>query len=351
MIRSKYSRLIGMIQLLPRDSDGLLSGHLQLKRIQIKNAVDQLIMVFKGLCLSGGGIAGFVHLGLLRYLENKNLTKGIDVIVCTSVGAIIGSMLAVGLTSDKIYDHLITLNHDILQYTTIEEFFTRFGLDSGEYFMAELADIFLTNGVSPVITFDEVQMNYNKCLIITGTNLNKQETTYFSPETHGKMRILDAVRISIGIPFLFTVSIYSDEFYVDGGITDNYPLHHCLDQVRKVHPDLHAVENHVIGSYIESMPTRKITNLEDFIYNIFACMLNRSKGGCEALPSTVFTSLKDVSSLEFNADKTKRETMFRLGFQGAQDYVETVWFSKFPSETTTSSFYLGKFKRPRSSSV
>ena len=67
----------------------------------------------------------------------------IDTYVCTSIGSVIGTLLAVGLTPDDIWENLSVVTHDVLQYADIDKFFDTFGMDSGEYFMAEMIDILI----------------------------------------------------------------------------------------------------------------------------------------------------------------------------------------------------------------
>ncbi|NNF02807.1 MAG: patatin, partial [Bacteroidia bacterium] len=53
-----------------------------------------------GLVLSGGGAKGFAHVGVLRALEEHQIP--IDYITGTSIGALIGSMYAMGMSVDEI---------------------------------------------------------------------------------------------------------------------------------------------------------------------------------------------------------------------------------------------------------
>ena len=52
-----------------------------------------------GLVLSGGGAKGMTHIGIIRALEENNIP--IDYIAGTSMGAIIGSLYAMGYSPDK----------------------------------------------------------------------------------------------------------------------------------------------------------------------------------------------------------------------------------------------------------
>ena len=50
-----------------------------------------------GLVLSGGGAKGLTHIGIIRALEENNIP--IDYIAGTSMGAIVGSLYAMGYYS------------------------------------------------------------------------------------------------------------------------------------------------------------------------------------------------------------------------------------------------------------
>ena len=53
-----------------------------------------------GLVLSGGGAKGMTHIGIIRALEENNIP--IDYIAGTSMGAIIGSLYAMGYSPDDM---------------------------------------------------------------------------------------------------------------------------------------------------------------------------------------------------------------------------------------------------------
>ena len=53
-----------------------------------------------GLVLSGGGAKGITHIGIIRALEENNIP--IDYITGTSMGAIVGSLYAMGYSPDDM---------------------------------------------------------------------------------------------------------------------------------------------------------------------------------------------------------------------------------------------------------
>ena len=56
-----------------------------------------------GLVLSGGGAKGAAHIGVIKALEENNIP--IDYITGTSIGAIIGSLYAMGYSPEEMLEH------------------------------------------------------------------------------------------------------------------------------------------------------------------------------------------------------------------------------------------------------
>lgn len=55
-----------------------------------------------GLALSGGGVRGIAHAGVLKALEENNIK--IDVIGGTSAGSMVSSLYAIGYKPEEIFD-------------------------------------------------------------------------------------------------------------------------------------------------------------------------------------------------------------------------------------------------------
>jgi hypothetical protein len=285
--------------------------------------------MFKSLCLSGGGITGFVHLGVLHYLDEHRLSGHIDTLVCTSIGAVIGTLYSIGIKPKDIHEKMLNINNDIMQYSHIEDFFSTFGMETGEYFIAQLTDVFLEYKRNPKMTLGHVAKKYKKRLIITGTNLSQHSIEYFTPESHPHMRVLDALRISIAIPFLFTSIVHNGDYFVDGGLRDNFPIEYCINDLKNRYPHFTRIENYVFGSHIESMIPKQIKNLEDYLYAIFACCLKQTdeKQRMNAM-CTIYVTVSNVSSMDFDADTSIRNDLFRRGESAAMEYLSNLWSHK-----------------------
>ena len=61
-------------------------------------------------------------------------------------------------------------------------------------------------------------------IYISAYCLNSSTTEYFSKDTHPKMKVIDAVCMSIAIPLIFSCGKYDGKTYVDGGTQEQYPM-------------------------------------------------------------------------------------------------------------------------------
>ena len=65
-----------------------------------------------GLALSGGGMRGLAHIGVLEWLENNHIP--VDYIAGTSMGGVIGGFYATGMTAAEVRTYIATLNWEKL---------------------------------------------------------------------------------------------------------------------------------------------------------------------------------------------------------------------------------------------
>ena len=272
-------------------------------------------------------MTGFAHIGVLqKFYENDkidglNLLSRIDTFVGSSIGAVVSCLFAIGMTPLQIYNAFVEIDEQtVLKYSNVDLFFHSFGIDNGEYFMAHMVDIFIDMKVSPKITFSQFFTKFHKRIIFTGSNISKHSTEYFGPDTTGDMRVLDAIRISISIPFLFSAIEYNGNLYCDGGVTNNFPLQYTMKDFQSRHP-MEDSSFGVLGCNIESLPPKQILSIDDYIYNIFACSVKKDRQELSFHENTIIISIQNTGSTDFSADTEKRKEMFDIGFAAADKYL------------------------------
>ena len=225
-----------------------------------------------GLVLCGGGVYGSVLLGALESMQLVKLN--IRIIVGTSSGAIIGTLLCVGYTPREILE-IVKSNLPVISTDSIDiaRLFSEYGLYSNVKFIEVVTRMIekKTNGIVP--TFSQLyDMFEKKELIITGTNVSTQSVAYFNRTTSPDMSVMDALKISTCIPFVFPYVRYDGDVYVDGGLTDNLPTEYANEYMQK-----HMNENITLHTFnLKYTYPVKPTSLLNFVMCIMKLFANGS---------------------------------------------------------------------------
>ena len=173
----------------------------------------------KYLVLGPASMGIFSLIGALKARETS--LADVKEISGSSAGAILALFLAVGMSMDEIIDVSLSLNIPNFVKIRIGSFFNKFGFVDMTPIRKKLVDIC---GSDP--TFNELDMK----IYVSAYCLNTAETVYFSKDTHPDMKVIDAVCMSMAVPFIFACGNYEDNIYVDGGMKEEYPLTPFLDK-------------------------------------------------------------------------------------------------------------------------
>ena len=198
-----------------------------------------------GLVLSGGGAKGFAHIGVLKEIEKAGIK--IDYIGGTSMGAIIGGLYASGYSASQLdsifkdtdFDALIQdfvprNNRTFYEKRNDEMYaislpFQKFrisvpkGLSKGLYNYNLLSK--LTHNVRHVEDFSQLKIPF----LCIATNVETGEGKVFKGGS-----LPQVLSASGAFPSLFSPVEIDGQFYIDGGIADNYPV----EEVRKMGADI-----------------------------------------------------------------------------------------------------------------
>ena len=230
-----------------------------------KNLSDNLKKINK-LVLSGGGLRGCVYIGILKYLEEKNIIQKIDCIGGTSIGALVGVLVTMSYTSIEL-EHTIR-DFEYTQYNSVNlcHLFVHFGIDTFEKIMEFIVALFTRKNYPPYITFADLYTKTNKHLIINAVCLNTHENTIFDYQLTPNMPVITAMRASMTLPFIFGSVKYNGLTYVDGGLLNNF----LIDlPIFKNNPDT------VLGINLHNslgFSVREIQTLDQYVINLFSCL-------------------------------------------------------------------------------
>lgn len=216
------------------------------------------------LVLSGGAVKGLSQIGALHCLESHGLLKDIHTIAGTSAGSMVGLMYCIGYQPMELFKVLKLIDFKSTKKIETYNIINKYGFDDGSRMILVLEKLMNAKNYNKDITFKELYKKTNINLIVTGTCVNDKKVYYFSHNNYPKMRVLDAVRISISIPVLFTPVIYENKVFVDGGCMDNFPIHLFNDRL-----------NNVIGIYVADHRDKheEIKTISDYLNNTIQCFL------------------------------------------------------------------------------
>jgi len=179
---------------------------------------------FKTLIIGGGGILGFAYLGALQlFLEHGHL-RNVETYVGSSVGSLIAFLLICGYSPILMHEIISKVDFsDILDISVndLMDFVDTFGVkDSGK--MVKIIEIFARRkNISPDTTFAQLYKKTGKTFHVAVTCLSTRSVETFSHLNMPGMKVFDALRISIAIPFIFKPVILNGYYYIDGAIYSN----------------------------------------------------------------------------------------------------------------------------------
>lgn len=194
-----------------------------------------------GVALSGGGIRGIAHAGVLQALQNNGIH--IDIIGGTSAGSMVASLFAIGYSPEEIYLLFRKNVKKIIGANTLpiisglQSFMNRKpktigGFRNGQSIeivydeMAKEKGIERINQIQMPIVIPSVDIMESKEYVFTnqipkGTN---DSSMYITDISIGK-----AVRASSSFPAVFNPCNIKKHAFMDGGALDNVPV----NEVRK----------------------------------------------------------------------------------------------------------------------
>ncbi|GAB1449122.1 patatin-like phospholipase family protein [Bacteroidota bacterium] len=166
-----------------------------------------------GFALSGGGVRGFAHLGVIKALSERGIEPGM--ISGVSAGAIVGVLLADGYSADEVLRMLSEL--DLFKMLKIKA--RPLGLLKPDGFQQKLNEMLRAK------SFNELKIPF----FVTATNLHKAQAEVFSTGN-----LIDPVIASMSFPLVIRPHKLNGELYVDGGLMDNLPVHPLEEKVERI---------------------------------------------------------------------------------------------------------------------
>lgn len=276
-----------------------------------------------GVALSGGGIRGIAHSGVLKALEEMNVS--VEAIGGTSSGSLIAALYAMGYSPYYIYVLFKRYAAQIAQIdgkqllSGIGNFvwnkkLSITGLSSGESIETAYNELAAKKGIKCIsdinfpLVIPAVDVKTAKEYIFTSKlpNIKEHEEQYVTDISVGK-----AVRASSSFPVVFCPCEYKEHYFLDGGILDNTPVH----ELRKQGADK------VIAVTFESDKVNQESNMMDLTMKIIDIMGSKISEESLEMADLVITVPSDGTGL---LEVEKLDFCYQSGYKTAMKMKEEI---------------------------
>lgn len=279
---------------------------------------------FDTLVLSGGAAKCISLLGALEYAKNNYLLDDIKRYVGTSAGSIICYLLAIGYSPSELILILCRPNNilDKLKHPDLVNMANNNGALSFNH-VRELLEKLTIEKVGKYLTMEGLKNLKGVDFVCCTYNVSEDRTEYLSPDTHPDIPCLTAIRMSSNLPMVFPHFKYMGSFYVDGGITANFPIRYGDE-----------IGDKVLGIYVESLsnkddPTTH-NNILKYVYKLlcvpaFQTMFNDIKNcsdKCTIIPVDSGDTLVNTV-FDFNLTTSNKLDLFSSGYRRMKEYFDT----------------------------
>ncbi len=230
----------------------------------------------------------------------------ISQIAGSSAGAIIAALYGAGYGVKELKE--IVFKKDFTEFKESIcpiRLIRNFGLYTGKNFLAWIDKLLAQKGVK---YFKDLKLSTN---IITA-KINSKEKRIFSPYQTPKVEVAKTVRMSVGIPIFYTPYSFAENYYVDGGVVNNFPLR--LFKNSK-HP--------TIGFMITDLEdcSQKINNLFQYISNLVKMMIlvnqeyqiNTSNAYIAKIETPSY-----INAIDFSISLRERKLLYEIGYKNVK---------------------------------
>lgn len=282
-----------------------------------------------GLVLSGGGAKGMTHIGIIRALEENNIP--IDYIAGTSMGAIVGSLYAMGYSPDDMEALLRSPDFKRWYSGQVEsqyEYYFKKGRPTPEFLNIRFAfkDSLRSKSLRlPTSMVSPIQMNlvFVELFARSTAACRGDFDDLFVPfrcvasDVYNKKPLImrsgdlgDAVRASMSFPFVFKPIEIDSILAYDGGIYNNFPT----DVMREdFHPDV------IIGSVVAANPSKP--NENDLMSQIENMVMQKTDYSIPDSLGIVMTfKYNDVNLLDFD----RLDELHDIGYNRTMSMMDSI---------------------------
>ena len=276
--------------------------------------------MFNALIFEGGGVLGISYLGIIKYLNEKNMLKNIKKFGGSSVGSQVALLLALDYKYEELLSIMKSLPLDEFKdgnfgfIRNLYRFFVNYGYYKGDYINNYYEELVEKKLNKKNATFQDLY-NYNQNILkITGTCLEDNCLEIFDYINTPNLPLSKAVQISSTIPLIFKPIYYNNKSYIDGGCLNNLPFN-IFDSDTEIDNCLafDLTNNH--------NKNNKINNLKEYILaiiNTIYLKANKNKVYKDNI-KIIEINTENFNSLNFNLSEEEKNRLIELGYNNIKN--------------------------------
>lgn len=322
--------------------------------------------MYKNLVLESGSVKGLATVGALYYLQLNNKIKDIQNFAGTSIGGIICTLLVIGYTPIDLYQEFYDTDFDSLLrdpfYEIPNNLFKKFGLYKADRFILFLETLFIKKNFSKNTTFEDLFNKTKKLLVLTTTSLSTRDTLYFNAFTTPTFKVLEAVRLTMSIPGIFTANTCKvnniEHTCVDGAVLMGFPYYYfeteenftleTFSEIKKLKvenisgitseiPIFKNYKNETLGvKFLDAGYSlnsgyysgyNKITDFKSFMLNFIDTLTTKiAKDNLKTIDDALLKNIitidipAGISSTNFKMTKDEKANLFDIGYKSSEKF-------------------------------
>ena len=241
------------------------------------------------LVLGGGAAKGYAHIGVIKVLEENGIKP--DLIVGTSMGAIVGGFYACGKDSKYLTNISNKLTkRSLLDFSLFRTLFKASlmrGKKIRKLFETELGDITHEQTNIPFVAIATDIIEGKQVVIKEG-------------------RIVDSMLASSALPAVYPAVELNGRLLNDGGLVNNVPD----DVARRIGKNYVILSINVIGEYSKQRETSKLKVLSGTInaLTLMQTEITKYKGNSSDLRINI--SQPDIAQMDFKGEKALKSIQY-----------------------------------------
>ncbi len=253
-----------------------------------------------GLVLSGGGVRGIAHIGVIKALQQWGIFP--DVVSGSSAGSVVGALYCNGYSPEEMLEFFTrTPLFQVNKFALMKPGF----IDTDKYY-SDLKAYFPEDSFSGL----------KRKLFVTTVDLCHGEVSVFE-----KGSLIRTLLASSAFPGLFSPVLIDNIIYGDGGILDNFPIAPLLQ-----------ISEQLIGSYVSPLKTIEPNDLSNSLKILErAIRINYSKRSVAKFQDCQLMICPDKLGNYGLFDIAKIDEIYKIGYESAIETLKNSTYQFQPS--------------------